>query len=186
METVRAFLALEVADEVKQNIMRLEDEVAGAGADVRLVSAENLHITLKFLGDIEETMIEKVMGVMKAVRADAFVLEVAGAGAFPGTRMPRVLWVGAGSGGEKISEISRQLETGLPSLGFPKERKFTPHITVGRVRSARGNAALTGILQNNRDTRFGSTAIDRIAFKKSVLTPSGPIYSGIGEVRLGQ
>ncbi len=186
METVRAFLALEVSGEVKRKIVGLQDEIAGSGADVRLVGEENMHVTLKFLGDIDETAVGKVTGAMGAVRSEAFLLEVTGAGAFPNARMPRVLWVGAGSGGDKVSNIAKQLEAELAKLGFPREREFTPHITVGRVRSARNAAALAGILQRNRDASYGSTAIDRIVFKKSVLTPSGPIYSDIGEVRLGQ
>ncbi len=186
METVRAFLALEVSDDVKRSIMKLEDEVANTGADVRLVEKENLHITLKFLGEIGEDAIAKVLEAMRTVKADAFALEVEGAGAFPGARMPRILWVGAGSGGEKVASIAQQLESALAIIGFPKDREFTPHITVGRVKSMRNNATLARSIQENRGTHFGSTQITRIALKKSVLTPSGPIYSDIGDVKLGQ
>jgi len=186
MGTIRAFLALDVSKEVKMKIMSLQEEIAGAGADVRRVGADSMHITLKFLGEIDEMMAGKVLEVMKRVRSEAFVLDIAGAGAFPNTRMPRVLWVGATGGGEKAVEIAKQLEAGLLALGFPKEREFTPHITVGRVKSARNAALLAGILQRNRDTRYGSTPIDRIVLKKSILTPSGPIYSDIGDVRLVQ
>jgi 2'-5' RNA ligase len=186
METVRAFLALEVSREVKRKIRELQDEIDGSGADVKLVGEENMHVTLKFLGDIDETTVGKVAKVMRAVRSEAFLLEVTGAGAFPTARMPRVLWVGAGSGGDNVSNIAKQLEAELTKIGFPMEREFTPHITVGRVRSARNTAALVDILQRNRNASYGSTAVDRIVFKKSVLTPSGPIYSDIGDVRLGQ
>ncbi|HRR55003.1 MAG TPA: RNA 2',3'-cyclic phosphodiesterase, partial [Candidatus Methanomethylicus sp.] len=83
METVRAFLALEVSREVKRKIMELQNEIAGSGADVKLVGEENMHVTLKFLGDIDETTVGKVANAMGAVRSEAFLLEVAGAGAFP-------------------------------------------------------------------------------------------------------
>lgn len=186
MATVRAFLALDVSKEVKMKIMKLQEEIAGAGADVRLVGADSMHITLKFLGEIDEAISVKVLEVMKRVRSEAFVLDIAGAGAFPNTRMPRVLWVGATGGGEKAVEIAKQIEAGLLALGFPKEREFTPHITVGRVKSSRNITQLAGIIQRNRDARYGSTPIDRIALKRSLLTPSGPIYSDIGEVKLGE
>lgn len=179
-------MALEISDEVRSNIMKLEDEIANAGADVKLVDKENLHITLKFLGEIDLGMITKVMESLRTVKADAFTLEVEGAGAFPGARMPRILWVGVGGGRENVINVAQQLESALAAIGFPKDREFMPHITVGRVKSIRNNSTLTGIVQGNKETRFGSSRVTRIVLKKSVLMPSGPIYSEIGDAKLGQ
>jgi 2'-5' RNA ligase len=184
MEVVRAFLALEVTEDIKERIMELERKIKASGADVKLVEQENLHITMKFLGDVTADTVERVFEAMKMVREDKFQLEVKGTGVFPNPRMIRVLWVGAGIGGEKIVSIFRQLDSELARKGFPRERDFTPHITMGRVRSLRNKEDLLKVIEEYRGRIFGTTTIDKIALKKSFLTPSGPIYSNLREVEL--
>jgi 2'-5' RNA ligase len=185
MEVVRAFLALEVAEDVKERIMELERKIKASGADVKLVEQENLHITMKFLGDVTADVVERVYEAMKTVREVKFQLEVKGTGVFPNLRMIRVLWVGAGAGGDKVVSIFRQLDSELVRKGFPRERDFTPHITIGRVRSLRNKEDLLRVIEEYRGRIFGTIAIDKISLKKSELTPNGPIYSNLREVELG-
>lgn len=185
MEVVRAFLALEVAEDVKERIMELEGKIKASGADVKLVERENLHVTMKFLGDVTADAVERVYEAMKTIKEVKFQLEVKGTGVFPNPRMVRVLWVGAGTGGEKVVSIFRQLDSELVMKGFPMERDFTPHVTIGRVRSHRNKEDLLRAIDEYRGRMFGTTAIDKIVLKKSVLMSSGPVYSNLREVELG-
>jgi 2'-5' RNA ligase len=184
METHRAFLALDLSREVRGGIMELEERVGKAGADVKLVEMDNLHVTMKFLGEIGAERVEAVHGAMKTVREKPFQLEARGTGVFPNPRMARVLWVGVGKGSDETVSIFRQLESGLVEAGFPSERNFTPHITIGRVKSLRGAGQLMDEMGAFQSTSFGITLVDRVVLKKSQLTPSGPIYSNLLEVDL--
>jgi 2'-5' RNA ligase len=184
METHRAFLALDLSREVRGRIMELEEELGRAGGDVKLVAVENIHVTMKFLSDIGSSSVEAVHEVMKSVRANPFPMEAKGTGVFPNPRMARVLWVGVGIGSDEVVSIFRQLEAGLTKAGFQKEKDFTPHITIGRVRSARGAGQLMEAMARFRSISFGITPVDRIVLKKSLLMPSGPVYSNLLEVDL--
>lgn len=184
MEVVRAFLALEIPDEIKEKIMEVEASVGESGADVKLVEKENLHVTMKFLGDVTPDLIEKVVGIMESVKESRFLIEVRGTGVFPNLRIPRVVWVGVGKGGERITAVFRHLDTEIAKLGFRIERDFTPHITIGRVRSPARRDELLRALDGFKEKVFGVTVVDRIVLKRSVLMPSGPIYSNIREAEL--
>lgn len=184
METHRAFLALDLSQEARDRIMELEKRVGSTGADVKLVEMENLHVTMKFLGEIGGEKLEAVHDVMKQVKGNPFQLEAKGTGVFPNPQAARVLWVGVGVGGDEVVSIFRQLESGIVEAGFPKEGSFTPHITIGRVKSGRGGGQLIEAMAAFRSTSFGFTQVDRIVLKKSQLTPTGPIYSNLLEVEL--
>jgi 2'-5' RNA ligase len=184
METHRAFLALDLSLEVRGRIMEVEEEVGRAGGDVKLVPEENLHVTMKFLGDIASPSVEVVHNVMKSVKANPFPMEAKGTGVFPNPRMARVLWVGVGIGSDEVVSVFRQLEAGLMEARFQRERDFTPHITIGRVRSSKGADRLVEAMSHFRSTSFGITTVDRIVLKKSQLTPSGPVYSNLMEADL--
>jgi 2'-5' RNA ligase len=184
VEIVRAFLALEIPDEIKEKIMEVEASVGRSGADVKLVEKENLHVTMKFLGDVAPDTIEKVVGVMESVKESRFPMEVRGTGVFPNPRIPRVVWVGVGKGGDRVVAVFRHLDTEIAKLGFRTERDFTPHITIGRVRSPAGRDELLRALDGFKEKPFGATVVDRIVLKRSQLTSSGPIYSSIREVEL--
>ncbi len=184
METHRAFLALDISQEMKAKIMELEERVARTGADVKLVEMENLHVTLKFLGEITPERVETIREVLAGLKESPFQLEAKGTGVFPSMRMPRVLWVGVGKGSNEVISIFRHLDEDLSRLGFPKERDFTPHLTIGRVRSGRGSGDLLEALSAFRSATFGETLAGKVVLKKSQLTPSGPIYSNLVEVDL--
>jgi len=184
VETVRAFLALEIPDEIKEKLMEVEGSVGRSGADVKLVEKENLHVTMKFLGDVTPDTIEKVVGAMESVKESRFPMEVKGTGVFPNPRIPRVVWVGVGKGSDRVTAVFRYLDTEIAKLGFRTEREFTPHITIGRVRSPAGRDELLRALDGFKKKVFGTTVVDRIVLKRSVLTPSSPIYSNIREAEL--
>jgi len=185
VEFVRAFIALEIPEDIRGRIMEVEANVSSSGADVKLVEKENLHVTMKFLGDISPETINKVQAAMGSIKGGNFPIEVRGTGVFPNPRRPRVLWVGVGSGGDRVVSIFRQLDGEVAKLGFRTDREFTPHITIGRVRTPRNQNELLGALDRYKTTVFGSTLVERIVLKKSALTSSGPVYSNLWEAELG-
>lgn len=184
MEMVRAFLALDLPDEVKERIMKVEEDVLKSGADVKLVDYENLHVTLKFLGDVDSAKMEEVNKVMDGIKEKRFQLEAKGTGVFPNSRSVRVLWVGVGKGGENVRAIYEKLDEGLANIGFKRELEFTPHITIGRVRSGRNKQLLLEAMERNASKSFGIAKIEKVVLKKSVLMTTGPLYSNLREIDL--
>jgi len=182
MESVRAFIALDISEDVKGKIVEFENELDSVGADMKLVESENLHVTIKFLGEVHVGQLEKIYDVMRKVREEKFTISVEGVGVFPNWRMVRVIWVGIGDGGERVIKIQREIDAGLGDLGFGRERDFVPHITVGRVRSPRNKERILQLLEKYKGYRFGACVVDRLVLKESMLTPKGPIYSDIREV----
>ncbi|MGQ9759301.1 MAG: RNA 2',3'-cyclic phosphodiesterase [Candidatus Methanomethylicaceae archaeon] len=184
METVRAFLAFEVSEGVKSRIMEFEDELKECGADIKLVERENLHVTMKFLGEVGKEVLESIYGIMDSLSGGKFEIRVEGVGAFPNLRVLRVLWVGITEGADRVIDIQRYLDDQLVKLGFRKERDFVPHITVGRVKTPRNKENVIRVLEKYRRHYFGTSTVGSLLLKKSVLTPRGPVYSNLKEVEL--
>lgn len=184
MPIFRGFIAIDIT--ATPQILTFENEIAKTGADVKLVEPENIHITLKFLGDTDETYIDAIEQAMKeSVRGiKPFSIQLRGTGVFPDEKYMKVLWVGISDNG-RIEPIAHSIDSSLATLGFKKEaRGFSPHLTVGRVRTARNKEKLLPILQHYVDEEFTTQEVQSIVLKKSELTPKGPIYTTIREVRL--
>jgi 2'-5' RNA ligase len=182
---IRAFLAIRPAADVIQKLVDLESELAEAGADVRWVSGDSMHLTLQFLGNVRESEmpeIQRGLGETLAPLAP-FEIECRGLGVFPSQKRPRVVWVGLR--GEGIARLADAIETVLSPLGFPpEERTFSPHITIGRARSARGAESLVRLVKANVERSFGTSTIDRATFYRSQLRPDGAIYTPLVEFPL--
>ena len=182
--TFRAFIAVELDEGFRAR--ELLPELERTGADIKLVEPPNIHATLKFLGETPEDLVDGIVGVMEAsVKGiSPFEVRFQGMGAFPNPRSIRVVWVGV-QGAEPLGRMARALDEGLEASGFQKEaRGFSPHITLGRVRTPRRWGSLPALLERYADTEFGSMRIERIALKKSVLGPRGPAYTTVREVEL--
>ena len=180
----RAFLAVETGKGFRSE--QILDELGKSGADIKLVEPQNLHITIKFLGDTGEDSVEAIGRVMEdsVLGIAPFDVVFAGLGAFPSPMAARVVWVGL-RGTEPLAEISRRLEDGLSGLGFPRDpRGFSPHITLGRVRTPGRWGSLPSIIQARAGADFGSTLVCGLLLKKSVLGPRGPTYSTVLEAVL--
>lgn len=181
----RAFIAADV--EPNEALSSVLSELRRSGADLKVVRAELLHLTLRFLGDIEEDLVEDVGRRMaKATEGTAqFVLRIKGLGAFPSMSNVRVVWAGIEDASPLI-DISRRLDDLLAELGFERDRKgFSAHVTLARARSGRGAAAVQEMLRRNAATEYGQYPVNRILLKKSVLSPQGPSYSVVKEQMLG-
>jgi 2'-5' RNA ligase len=177
----RAFIAVETGEGFRSE--QVLGELGRSGADIKLVEPRNLHITLKFLGDTGEDRVEAIGRAMgDSVRGIApFELAFRGLGAFPNPMAPRVVWVGL-LGAEPLAEISRRLEDRLSVVGFPREQRgFSPHITLGRMRTPGRWGSIPALLQTRADADLGSTTVEKLLLKKSVLGPRGPAYSTVLE-----
>lgn len=174
------FIAIKIPETIKEKIRELQKELRETITGVRWVKPEIIHLTLKFLGEVEERQLEDVCSVIKASIKEIpkFNISLAELGAFPNLRRPRVLWISLKVGREKIIELITKLEQGFAKIGFkPEDRKPSPHLTIGRVKK-RGS----GIeLQEFETEAF--TAV-KVYLIKSTLTPQGPIYEDIKEFEL--
>jgi 2'-5' RNA ligase len=182
--TLRAFLAVETGCGFRSG--EILKELERSGADIKLVAPQNLHITLKFLGDTGEDKIDGIGRAMEeSVRGIApFEVKFCGLGAFPNSRSIRVVWVGL-LGTEPLARISLSLDENLAGLGFAKEQRgFSPHITLGRVRTPHRWGSLPALIGRYADTDFGTMCVGRLSLKKSVLGPGGPTYSTVLEAAL--
>jgi 2'-5' RNA ligase len=180
VEKTRTFIAVRIPEGVRRKLMEIERELMGSGADVKWVSAENLHITLKFIGPVEPNRVEAAArAVESAVQGiTAFEVHLAGVGAFPKVSRPSVVWVGTGRGGEELKSLAERVESACEREGFEREpRPFSPHITIGRVKSPKGLDALAVGLERLRMAEAGSFPVEEVAVMKSELRPSGPVYS---------
>ena len=184
-EKIRSFIAIEVnAVDVQECIMRFQKALLDTNADLKLVKAENIHITLKFLGDITPTMKEKISEELKMIHFSPFELEFRDVGVFPRLNRINVVWIGIKKGVPELIDLYNQIESRLTQIGFCQEtRRFRPHLTVARVRSARNKNKLAKIIIDQQNSVFGSLLVDSIKLKKSILMPMGPQYSTLLEVK---
>ena len=176
---MRTFIALELSNEIQKELSRLQEELNKADADVKWVKPDNIHLTLKFLGNVEDAKIEQIKKILEGIssKEKLFEISLSGLGAFPDLNHPRVLWVGLDTGSPEAKRIAASLETELQKIGFPKEeRPFSAHLTLGRVKSGRNKAKLKEKL-SSLQVQPKSSAINNITLFQSTLTPKGPIYT---------
>ncbi len=178
-ERIRSFIAVETPQELVARIEPLLEDLAKLG-DLRVVRRENLHYTVKFLGEISPEMIGPIGDRMRSVSGMlGFRINIGGIGAFPSASKPRVVWIGASSEGDKMVALARLLDERLHELGFARERSYVPHLTLARSRTGRGSPRLVRYIESMRDVQIGSMIVNSMVLKKSVLTPQGPIYSDL-------
>jgi 2'-5' RNA ligase len=150
------------------------------------VERENIHITLKFLGDVSTPRLAEVKSSLKQLVFPAFTGEIKGAGAFPNLKHMNVIWVGVSEGWSRVEQIYEQVEKLLSSVGFRREnRPFSPHITIARVRSGKKRDEIANFLSHLSEETFGTITVDRVRLKQSILSSSGPKYSTLLEVPTG-
>jgi len=146
------------------------------------VERENIHLTLKFLGNVSASKLGEVESALAQVTFPPFSLEIKGAGAFPNLKRMNVIWVGVGEGWSQVELVFEQTEKFLHQLGFSREtRPFSPHITVARVKSGRKRDEIAAFLGHLTEESFGTFAVESVRLKQSVLSPSGPKYSTLFE-----
>ncbi len=179
----RAFIGVELSI---NEILQFREEIEKVNANLKLVEPENIHMTLKFLGNIEESIVEDIAKIMKESVSEIspFTLKFKNVGAFPNLNFIKVIWVGI-ENPELLTKIAKNLDNGLSLLYFKKEKRgFSPHITLARVRGPKKKDELKNLLEKNLNRDFGDMRVDGITLKKSVLSSKGPKYYTIKEVDL--
>jgi 2'-5' RNA ligase len=182
----RAFVAIDIGSDVRERLSSVQRRLAATGARLRLVDPPNIHVTMKFLGNVPEHRLEEIKdAVRKAASVAApYDVEVYGLGAFPSTRYIRVIWAGVKKGREETLAIQQQLDRNLAELNFRPEKDFVPHLTIARVKSGAARDKLAALLAEMSNVDFGGSHVDAIELKQSRLTPKGPIYSTLERVEL--
>ena len=185
---LRCFVAVEPPQELRETIAAHFAREGRGVPGVRWASAEALHLTLKFLGDVEPARLPELEGGLGAAvaRSRPFTLELRGAGAFPSPQRPRVVWVGVGAGAAAAQTLAGDVDAAASGLGFaPEARAFAAHLTVGRVRTpARDPGALPRLLAAVKEREWGSWVVRAAHLVRSELFPAGPIYSILREMSL--
>lgn len=187
MEKIRTFIAIKLTSEIISNISRVQEELKRTALEVKWVKPENIHLTLKFLGYITLEELEKVKtSTREALKTvSPFEVSVSGLGAFPKIDYPRVIWIGIDKGGEELKRMATQLEGGLARIGFAKEKRpFSPHLTLGRVKSLKKRERLMDALSKVEANNLGKMSAAWVSIMKSQLTPLGPIYTPLEEILL--
>jgi len=185
---IRSFIAIEIPDDVRAALGEVQAQLKRAhlGVPVSWVKVGNVHLTLQFLGYIPD---EKVAAVGEALNSVAgkqagFDLAVTGLGAFPNAHRPRVLWAGC-RGEPQLSALASDVQAAMSALGFePEHREFAAHLTLGRVRWPRPDAALTKVLASLKDCACGTMRVGSVHLFQSQLHPQGSIYAKLSSHEL--
>jgi len=184
---MRAFVAIELIEPIREALAALIADLRRTDAPVKWVAAENIHLTLKFLGEVADESVPKAVEILRGCVAGVtpFEVEVKGVGGFPNLKRPRVIFVGALDQPPTAAELARRLNEGMAALGIvPEDRPYQNHITLGRVRETRPMAHLMKRLESLQEKSFGSMTVGQITLMKSDLRPDGPIYTAVEKVDL--
>ena len=188
MAKVRTFIAIEIPKKVQSKAFSVIDKLSKETSSIRWVSRENLHVTLKFLGDVEDRDTYAVcQAVTEVTRQNRrFTVDCNGIGAFPSVEKPRTIWLGIDEPENRLSNMYAEMEDSLQKLGYPQEaRQFRPHLTIGRIQHGRRNMGnLTTQMQNLSTTAIGEIPVNELVIFSSELTRSGPIYTTLGRATL--
>jgi 2'-5' RNA ligase len=186
-DTVRTFVAVEIGEEVRAAARRFRDRAGGRLPGARWVAAENLHLTLAFLGEVAPDLLSRARQVLDEAVSDfaPFAFEVVGIGFFGSARDPRVLWAGLSGDVLTLAKLQARVAAGLRGRGFsPEERAFSPHLTLARFRRGRPAGEAARIATQHRDLRFGTAIANRLLLMRSDLGPQGPRYAILHEALL--
>jgi 2'-5' RNA ligase len=173
---MRTFVAVEISSQqVLDSIKKLQSSLK---IEAKPVDTQNMHFTLMFLGEVSEQMAQKVAAQLKTIEFASFDMSFEGVGAFPKPKFPRVLWVGLDTeGGTNLSLLAKTVEEKLAPLGFSSDKPFKPHATIFRIKNRVGD--ISDELAKYSTVKLGVQKVSELKFKKSVLTPSGPVYSDL-------
>lgn len=182
-ESIRSFISFDIEDEeVLEDIYNAQKILNKTGADLKLIKPQNIHVTIRFLGNIQPSMVDKIFEEMKKIQFSPFEVKIKGMGAFPHLQYLRVVWAGITEGGDQMENVFKQLEPNLRKMGFkPDHKGFSPHLTIARVKSGRNKAQLAECIKENENYDFGTVIAKCLRLKKSNLTPNGPIYTTLKE-----
>jgi len=187
VEVIRCFIAVDVAEELRQVLAREYRLLARQVKGLRWVTPNNYHLTLKFLGEVAREQIPAIAQVVRRAAAAVapFTVRLVGLGAFPQRSNPRVVWVSVSEGTAELRALWRQIDGGLAELGFAADqRRFTPHLTIARARSGLNSAELQPVFRRLQARDWGAYTVTTVNIMQSQLQPNGPIYTVLERIPL--
>ncbi len=188
MSRTRTFIGIDIGDGVRGNAVSLQEALAKTGAEVKWVTPESMHVTLLFLGEVDDRELHPVCKAVKAVAEGEppFTLHVSGVGAFPTTRRPKVLWAGITAGADALVRLNAALEEKMLDLGCyrTEERGYTPHLTLGRVKGEADGLTMVSEIQKRLAWNGGRVAVSEVIVYSSETDRDGPVYTVIGRAPL--
>ena len=189
MANIRTFLAVDISEQQRASAEDLVEHFSISGSTYRWSDSENLHVTLNFIGDVLETEINEVCTRARKVAEtfSSFEMSIAGAGAFPSSDKPRIIWTGVEQGSEELIDLQAQLAVTMDDMGFPPEpRKYHPHLTLGRIkRAGRFDEEMAQLISRHQSFNCGSTMVRELVVYSSFLDRSGPTYTPVSRIRFG-
>lgn len=184
---MRTFLAIEIDDYIKNKINETQQIIQDdESASIKYVETENIHLTLKFFGEINEDQLDKIVEITGETieKYEKYPLKIVNIGSFPNIYRPRVIWTGI-KDKNVTAGLIEELDEKFNEIGFEKERNYVPHITIGRVKHIDNKENLANTLKKLKKRYHGKMEVKSVCIKSSKLTPNGPIYKNIREFKLG-
>ena len=180
MSQIRAFLAIDLDDDLKPKINKVIKQFKQIDTNIKYVELLNLHLTLKFFGEIDteglKLLESKIANVVSEFKP--FNVKIKGCGAFPNNNHIKVIWVGIDED-SIIKELHDKLDSEFVKLGFDKDKRFSTHLTIGRMKSAKNKNQVKSAIEEFSNIEIGEMTVANITLKKSTLTPSGPMYEDL-------
>jgi 2'-5' RNA ligase len=183
----RSFVAVELSREIAEGVRRILEGLQERVAGVRWIQPEGIHLTLTFLGEVDPDLIEEIVHkTEEAVRAiGPFTIGIRGGGGFPNARNPRVIWVGVDDPSGELRKMQARVEKGMKELGFTSEgRDYTPHLTVGRLRSGKGKGTVAHAIEAISECNLGTMEVREVILFRSHLKPTGAEYTKVKSIPL--
>ncbi|MEE2938090.1 MAG: RNA 2',3'-cyclic phosphodiesterase [Planctomycetota bacterium] len=189
MNTIRSFISIPLAKDVLRGGVRLLQRLSHPGDGIKWVPTDNFHLTLKFLGEVDNTEVPNVCEAIREIcqHSTPFELSFAGTGAFPDISRARVVWVGIDDPSGELTRLATELDKKLADLGFKREsRDYTPHLTLGRTKSGsrRANPEVIERLQQEQDVDLGIMQVSKLHLMASFLDKQGPTYHVMDTIEL--
>jgi 2'-5' RNA ligase len=176
---MRLFVAVHLPEDMRQRLAATQERLRAVRADVSWVRPGNIHLTLKFLGEVAPERLAEIQAALRAPAGASAPLDaaVAGVGTFGG-RVPRVIWAGVTAGAEALATLAGRVDAAMADVGFAREaRPFAPHLTLGRVRSPKNAADLAAAVRAESRAAFGTLRVSAFSLMESQLDPKGSIYT---------
>jgi len=180
---MRCFIAIAVPEELKEKILEVQNKLKQAGANLKLVERENLHFTVKFLGEIEENQIKEVKEFLASLEEKSFEISIKGLGVFPTEDYIKVVWLGVEKNQDVFLNLIKKINKNLDKIRKEK-KELNTHLTIARVRSAKNKNELKAAVQDLKETEIGEMQVNSLKLISSELTPEGPKYTELAEFEL--
>jgi 2'-5' RNA ligase len=185
---MRAFIAIDIPAAIRQKIFSIYAPLIDLPDKISWVKSQNMHLTLRFLGETDDRRIEKVKTVLRQVATgcNPFIMVFTSVGVFPNAKKPRIIWLGLDDTSGQLIKLQYELETYVRRLGFaPETRKFSPHLTLGRIRELIDGTRLMSCIAKLPPITLASFKVEQLSLIRSQLRPQGPLYSLLDTARLG-